>query len=408
LTAALVAADPSIAEASPGDLDPSFDGDGVAQIDVGRLPAGEAAAIQADGKIVVAGSNSGSKFVLVRFLPDGATDTGFGEAGAVVTRVGDYSAASDVALQTNGKIVVGGTSYSGRRSRFALARYVPDGSLDPRFGEGGKVTTLFAATAAIGAIAIQPDGMIVAAGYRGHDIAVVRYTRGGRLDPTFSRNGRTSLTVGNRAEATGIAVQPDGKLAVVGSTFRRLGGGAYDTDFVIAQLLPHGRPDPTYGSGGPVALDLSAPDEGATDVATRADGSILVAGGSGNVKPGANVGFSTLIRVLSDGTLDPTFSGDGWLKADFGATWASAHAVTIADDGTIIVVGQAQLDTIGNVFVARYASDGTRDTTFGTHGRVITPFGRAADDVAMQADGNIVITARTSPSLFTVARFLGA
>ena len=127
------------AKAAPGDLDPTFSGDGKALTSIGVSSYGNDVAVQADGKIVVvggsdAGAGGTTRFALTRFMPDGSLDPSFGGDGMVTTDFGNV-AADAVALQFDGKIVaVGGQ---------AVARYLPDGSLDASFGAGGKVTTDF-------------------------------------------------------------------------------------------------------------------------------------------------------------------------------------------------------------------------------------------------------------------------
>ena len=161
-----------------GDLDASFGDDGTVLLDF-EGDTGGAVAIQADGKIVVAGDST-----LARFLPNGALDATFGGDGTVRFDFGSssYDAASAVALQTDGKIVVAGWSEdSSRNYYFALARYLPNGTLDATFSGDGKVLTNFGSNGwnVAQAVALQADGKIVVGG----GFALARYLPNGTLDP---------------------------------------------------------------------------------------------------------------------------------------------------------------------------------------------------------------------------------
>ena len=161
LAAAVIAAGgaPASASAAPGDLDVSFSGDGKQTTDFGGADAAAAVAMQADGKIVVAGS-SGGDFALARYGADGALDPSFSGDGLVTTDLGGTDAGQGVAIQADGRIVVAGSS----GGNFALARYTAGGGLDPSFSGDGLQTTDFGADDGATAVAIQADGRIVAAG----------------------------------------------------------------------------------------------------------------------------------------------------------------------------------------------------------------------------------------------------
>src|SRR6266542_4476130 len=187
---------PSIAQAAPGDLDPTFGGDGevTTHFTAWSDESANAVAIQADGKIVAAGGTFSAfyhdKFALARYNADGTLDTSFGGDGKVTTHfaAGSEDGAHAVAIQANGKIVAAGNSHLSNE-RFALARYNSDGKLDTSFGGDGKVTTRFAAGSYdfASAVAIQPDGKVVAAGDSSSPFlyfdkfALARYNSDGKL-----------------------------------------------------------------------------------------------------------------------------------------------------------------------------------------------------------------------------------
>ena len=167
-------------------------------------------ALQHDGKIVVAGStgqSSGNFFAVVRLNGDGSLDTSFGSDGTLTTKLGQgESQAASVALQADGKIVVAGYTFFQPGRLFALARYNSDGSLDTSFDGNGKLTTQFSNVDDLPgfgfvqsfdqatSIAVQADGKIVVAGYTiknsGTDFAIARYNSDGSLDTSFNEDGK--------------------------------------------------------------------------------------------------------------------------------------------------------------------------------------------------------------------------
>src|SRR5581483_4236629 len=214
----------SAARAQSGALDPTFGTGGIVKTPVGTLAdVGRAFAIQADDRIVVAGYSTtnatGDDFSVARYLLNGTLDSSFNGTGKVITPVGPTNAIDRA-------FAVAGFSRNGGNEDFALVRYLPDGTLDGDFGSGGIVTT------AIGtvndealAVAIQSDGRIVAAGYShngaNRDLALARYLPDGTLDTTFSGDGKVSVPIGTGGnagddEARAIAIQPDGKIVIAG------------------------------------------------------------------------------------------------------------------------------------------------------------------------------------------------
>ncbi|MGH2708705.1 MAG: delta-60 repeat domain-containing protein, partial [Actinomycetota bacterium] len=214
-----------------GDLDPSFDGDGMVTTTVGGAHAARSVALQPDGKIVAAGEGFNGidrDFALARYNPDGALDTTFDGDGKLTRSVGpDYDEARSLALQPDGKIVAAGVAGNGADLDFALLRFRPDGALDTGFSRDGIVTTGFGAGHDVArSVALQPDGKIVAAGYSAagapRDFALARYHPGGALDTGFSGDGRVTVNIGDDDVAWGVVVQPGRKLVISGES--HLGG----------------------------------------------------------------------------------------------------------------------------------------------------------------------------------------
>jgi uncharacterized delta-60 repeat protein len=400
--------------AAPGDLDPSFDGDGklttkVSTNDFG-FDSAKAVLVQPDGKIVAIGE-SGSHVALVRYLADGALDPAFGVAGVVTTRLteDDYFYVAAAVLQPDGKIVVAGQVTIATNTTYGevfVARYLTNGTLDASFGPGGLVVRDLGFDDSGEAVALQPDGRIVVAAY-GYDFnlsqslfAALRLQSNGTPDTTFSGDGRAEAAFpgSELARPTAIALQPDGQILVAGYSFV-----SNINQIILARFQANGALDATFGTGGVVSTSLGATNASADDVAIQADGRIFVAGtASLNFD-----GWLLAARYQTNGALDLSFDTDGLVFS----AGAGATAIALQPDGKIVMAGYVTNDT--GVF--RFNTDGSPDSAFGTGGRVQTALGPAQDSaaaLALQTDGKIVVAGSaffpaTSDRRFVLARFLG-
>jgi len=265
------------AQAASGQLDTSFGFKGKVTTRIGAASNVSGIALQPDGKVLVVGSaliDGRSDFALARYRGNGSLDTSFGRTGRVVTSIGSRDLAFAVAVQRDGKIVVAGASDNGQRIEIAVARYTANGSLDSSFGSDGVVTTAPGdAYSAANAITIQSDGKIVVAGSTEWDFALVRYNPDGSLDNTFGMRGTVTTSIGGpRDRATSIAVQRDGKLVVAGRT-----GGYEAAWFALARYNRDGSLDTSFGRSGVVTTRVKGYDE-AQALVLQADGKVLVAG----------------------------------------------------------------------------------------------------------------------------------
>jgi uncharacterized delta-60 repeat protein len=257
-----------------GTLDTTFDGDGIKTIDFGGADHAAAVAIQADGKIVVVGSTSKNDNVAVARLTDtGALDTSFNGTGLLtIDLAGAGEAGNAVAIQADGKIVVAGTN----GVDFAVMRVnSADGSLDGAFGSGGKkIIDVGGPADSANAVAIQSDGKIVATGNNSSDFAIVRLnSTDGSADATFDTDGIETVNMGGVDIARGLVIQPNTKIVVVGSN-----GG----DMAIARLnAANGSLDSSFDADGKQTVDISGADD-ARAVQLQPDGKILVVGDTGN------------------------------------------------------------------------------------------------------------------------------
>jgi uncharacterized delta-60 repeat protein len=376
-----------------GALDPAFGSEG--KVTVGIPGGASAMARQADGKMVALGTRT-----LARYNTDGTLDATFGTAGAVTIVFGGVQdAAQGVALQPDGKIVVVGSTRTGTRDDFALARYNADGSLDTGFGTAGRVSTDFNGFAdKAWAVLVQNDGGIIVAGHAAtatplgadNDFAVARYTSAGALDTTFGTGGKATTNVAGGTDlAYAAALQPDGKIVVAG---RVADGGAANPDVGLVRYNTDGTPDPDFGDAGVVRADLTAGNwDEASAVAVQPDGKLVVA-----VPAFVVASFDFLVaRFDASGDLDGTFGSSGLATTSFSSGSDYARELALQSDGKIVVVGQtAAGPAITDMAVARYTAGGSLDPAFGNGGKVTVDFFGSSDGaecVALQPDGKIVV-----------------
>jgi uncharacterized delta-60 repeat protein len=366
-----------------GTLDSTFDGDGKRLDDVGEAfeGAAKAVAIQPDGKIVVAGSLLVSApppmFYpgLIRFNPNGTLDPSFGRGtGKVIggfqdasiggmaiggdggiALVGsrnvlhfDASGLSDattgfpvsgearaVAIQPDGKIVVAGYTSTTSGQDFVVVRFKfnASGFLQPdtTFGSNGVVSTdLGAANDVANAIAIQPDGKIVAAGTSGEDFAAIRLNPNGSTDTSFNGTGKVRQSFQIEGVGKAVAIQSDGKIIVAGRVATFIG---------MVRFTASGVPDSSFGGNGTgkVLTDIGPQNAGAESLAIQADGKILVAGTGGAAGPDF-----ALLRYKTDGSLDTSYGNSGKVLVDFrGSSSDFGHAVALDATGRTVVAGEA-------------------------------------------------------------------
>jgi uncharacterized delta-60 repeat protein len=355
---------------------------------------------------------------------DGDLDASFGRAGRIMT---DFAHSADiaraVAIQPDGRIVVGGTTYRDNDfsgEDFALARYLPDGTLDPSFGIGGRVTTDFPGLAAeISAVLVQPDGKILVAGgacplfaFLG-DFKLARYNPDGSLDAGFGQGGIvTTRFPGQGSFASALALQADGRIVAAGTDYVDFSSDdSSDTDFALARYEPDGSPDTSFGRGGQVTTDFGGFNDDAFAVLLQPDGRIVAVG---SAKSPRDFYDFALARYLDDGSLDASFGRGGRVRTDFGDHgFDRARAAVLQPDGRIVAAGFATSQDGGtqNFAIARYGPDGAPDRSFARTGRRQVDFGsccQAANALLLQGDGRLVLVgypdSESSDSDFVLVR----
>lgn len=331
-----------------GNPDSTFDGDGRVVTAIGAGDdQGYAVIVQPDGKLVVAGTSyngTNNDIALVRYNADGSLDATFSSDGIQTT---DFSGSNDngraLVLQADGKLVVAGTSNDGSQNRIAVVRYNSDGSLDTDFDGDGKLLASVGSTNTIGNSVIQQaDGKLVVGGsIRPGTIfqfALFRFNPSGQLDTTLNSTGyvTTALGTNDYSGSVGRSViqQADGKLILAGDAWIT----NQDSDFALARYNADGSLDTSFSGDGLQTTNISGVTDIACQVIQQRDGKLVVAG-SGYMAP-ANADF-IVVRYNSNGTLDTSFGGDGIVTTPISYYDDFANALVEQQDGKLVLAGQA-------------------------------------------------------------------
>lgn len=310
-----------------GSLDISFGIGGKLITDFGLNEVVDSVTVLPNGKILVVGHwNVGA--LVVRYNIDGSLDTSFGSGSKVTIDFGAYDSPCIATLQADGKILVAGTAFNGTFN-FALARFNADGSLDSSFGVGGQLSTDLGGSDEAQSVTVQPDGKILVAGISSGDFALVRYNPDGTLDISFDKDGKLTTDFGLNEVGRSIALQSDGKILVAGHS------GVSPSEFALARYNSDGSLDTTFGVGGKLVTHFKNYSYG-NSLAVQADGKILLAGYSADTEQ--SVDFS-LVRYNLDGTIDNAFGTVAVVTTPptiISNGGAQAAAVVIAENTTTV------------------------------------------------------------------------
>ena len=435
-----------------GRLDNGFGLNGIQVTDIEFSDAATCLTVQADGKIVVGGYSyidyeGRYDIAIARYDTNGSLDNSFGNFGTVTTNfdTGDpmydpEQGANSIAIQNDGKIVLGGYVTLGLAPQAALVRYKDDGTLDSTFNSTGRLPLNF--DIPIRSIAIQSDGKILAAtsvtNGINEDFVIERISTDGTPDNTFDEDAIQTVDFsGNNDTLSAITLQSDGQIILAGFT-----SDGMHSNFAIARLNANGSPDNSFNGNGKQVTDFGSSDDYINEITIQNDGKLVAAGYTtdgihtylaasryntngtpddsfdgdgllathitqGNTQftstvlqpdgklltagytwNGTNYDF-VLARYNLNGTPDNTFNGDGVAITDFGSTRDIARAMVLQSDGKILLAGSAG-DSIG---ICRYNSDGSLDNTFNGTGKLITAVGAtdSATSIAVEPDGKIVV-----------------
>jgi uncharacterized delta-60 repeat protein len=367
-----------------GSLDTSFGMGGIVTTDViGDFEFGADVLIQkSDGKIIVIGyvrpavMTTSASWVVVRYNANGTKDTTFGINGTRIITIffSPVSTAYAAAFQPDGKIVIVGTAQEENDTALVLARLQPNGAIDNSFGDLGRVVDLVNFHTEGFAVAVQPDGKILASGFACPDVdvnpkqaVVVRYTATGGRDITFGDTGVVSVPLGALSSAVkDLSVQPDGK--IVGAGFATPSGGNGKTDFAAFRLLSNGAPDPGFGTGGKIVLQMGDLNDTVEGIALQPDGKIVLTGTSSSTQN--PLGEMAIARLRPDGMPDTTFDTDGKLVIAAANAESNLTDLEIQPNGRIVGGGAfgdgkesgfSLIRLLGHKTTADYDSDGKTD-----------------------------------------------
>lgn len=388
----------------------------------------------------------------------GDLDITFGNNGKIVTPLGQISSdrALTSALQSDGKIVVGGITINGSDTKIVVTRIHPDGTLDLSFGLNGitaKDMRNYSSSPSnargniITALTIQSDGKILIAGNQNifggtivsTDLFFARINSDGTFDNSFGQDGIIYFSDGSKVRS--MVIQNDGKIVaaldatIIFSALRLNSNGTIDTSFgnentgvlkiaefngsrgfgitsqadgklvlvgrdnngfILARLNADGSFDTTFDNDGKVFTTIPNFSVTAYSVSVQADGKIVAVGDSitGGIEMAGNV--AVVVRYNSDGTLDNTFDGDGIFTNAIGTGINRIYSSQIQTDGKILIGGETS-DSSGifNFTVVRLNSDGSFDNTFDSDGIIRLPVGTTnafCQTVLFQPNGNIILT----------------
>jgi uncharacterized delta-60 repeat protein len=308
-----------------------------------------ARAVLPNEQIVVTGQgNSSQDFVTKRLNPNGSLDSSFGSSGTSVLDFGGHDQPNAMVRQTDGKVVLVGSTDAGGTSHFAVARLNANGAPDTGFGTGGKQTIDFGGTDAAYGVAVQADGKIVVAGQGDPDNEMVigRLNPNGSIDNSFGTDGEVAIDFGAASAANAVAIQGDGKIVLVGST--NANGG----DFAVARLQTNGSLDTSFHGNGTETLNYggSAPYELGLGVAIQRNAKIVVMG-SGGPTPDFEV-----TRLLPDGSKDAGFGAGGTMSVGFGGAQFDGD-VALQPDGQIVIGGSTNAQDDADFALARLRGD---------------------------------------------------
>ena len=395
-----------VAQAQSGLLDTSFGTDGIVlTYNTGLDDAGKATVVQTDGKILVAGyyfaDNSHYVGIVVRYNTDGSLDSTFANAGKFV--FSEYSNLEAIAVQSDGKILVGGSINTSGSGAFFAARFNNDGSLDNSFGDSGIAIIYSLPQASSGArsIIILDDGKILLGGNIGQDSVVVKLNTDGSLDTSFAGTGiSTILFDDGYSYDEEIALQSDGKI-VKGYIAHNI--VTESTHIMAARLNADGTIDHSFGIDGKKILDIEF-IEGFAGLAIQSDGKTIL--GAFKVFDYDSYEF-VAERLNPDGSIDNSYGTNGIATArvlEDGASFATQ--ILIQEDNKLIIAGYITTGIYDyNMAMIRFDTEGNLDTTFGTDGKVSTYLnGRNswAYGIALQPDNKIILTGGTENTPHTV------
>ncbi|QHI35789.1 hypothetical protein IMCC3317_11370 [Kordia antarctica] len=379
-----------------GSIDTTFDGDGRQDINISSGDNfSNSLAVQSDGKILVGGyyfNNGRNIGYVARINSDGSIDTTFdGDGRQEIDISSGDNFSNSVAVQSGGKILVGGYYFNNGRNIGYVARINSDGSIDTTFdGDGRQDIDISSGDNFSNSVAVQSDDKILVGGYyfnNGRNIGyVARINSDGSIDTTFDGDGRQDINISSGDNfSNSVAVQSDGKILIGGYYFNNGQNIGY-----VTRINSDGSIDTTFDGDGRQDINISSGNNFSNSVAVQSDGKILVGGYFFN--NGRNIGYVT--RINSDGSIDTTFDGDGRQDINISSGDNFSNSLAVQSDGKILVGGYFFNNGRNIGYVTRINSDGSIDTTFDGDGRQdinISSGDNFSNSIAVQSDDKILV-----------------
>lgn len=390
--------------AQPGSPDPAFgnvNGHTITNFSPGWHSSSDGVAVQPDGRILVAGGtwepfDAGLELLaIVRYMPDGSLDPTFGTSGKKTLTINDLSIfATDIAVLPNGRILICGGAWNGDDERLLIVRLNADGTPDNSFDGDGmmtiKVGNLYQDA---NALVVYPDGKFLVGGYanvNGYEEAIVlRFNANGTPDISFG-GGDGRINMALGESYSGVE-----KLLlqpdgkIIAACHATAGG--YEK-FAILRLLPNGTPDPTFSGDGYNMFIMSNFDNEPEAVGLQSDGKIVMVGACKITPADRRV---AAVRFLPNGMPDNTFGNNGIALIDIDGAYEGANATVVQADGKIVLGGYAYINNEYSSMIIRLLPNGQLDTGFGDQGVSIQSISTLGDwiyDLTIQPDGKIITT----------------
>lgn len=352
-------------------------------------------AVQVDDKIVCAGIND-YKLQAVRYLPDGKIDSSFGNNGILYPQIPETNPQiTSLVLQPDQKILLSCDCYKNGVPTIVLLRLLPDGSFDKNFGINGIVDSTFGIGESNPHVALQPDGKIFVLGWYYPGFIVIRFNADGSLDESFGDKGKVLTTFGAGTLPAGIAIAPDGKIVTAGN----YGGGVGYSKFLLARYTTEGALDEDFGNKGVITTDFGKYGDVINDMAIQPDGKIIVAGQTG-LDFDFQHEFIAVARYTLDGILDETFGQSGKATIIYEGFDASAEKMILDQNNNVLLAGEIYqlFSPVQDFLVSRLTNIGIIDSSFGDGGFTITNFGLIEVAHSLAFQNNKIILAGTSYS----------
>ncbi|MBX2905141.1 MAG: T9SS type A sorting domain-containing protein [Taibaiella sp.] len=310
--------------------------------------------LQPDGKIVAAGraSSGDDKYATIRLNSDGSPDLSFGTSGVVTIDIGPGTENGyGVALQADGKLVIAGSCSP---SNIGVARLKENGIVDSSFGTNGIEKSIYCS--GVAKVGVTTDGKIVVGGTapstHGYNLMLVRYLSDGSLDPSFNSTGIVYTLAGDAGSnyGRGMKLQPDDKILLAGSASY----GSEGSNFVIVRYNTDGTLDASFGSGGITSVDFDNNDDGGGGIAIAPDGKIILCGSSIE----GDKSRVAMACLENNGLLNTTWGNSGKIVSTWGDVYDGASDIVLQPDSKVLLSGVSSSDNVGNhnPVLARYTS----------------------------------------------------